>query len=107
MDQTAARRPVRDVVDPAELRRQHTRSVRRVCPPWLADRSEDLVQNAVIRVLESRPRSAGEHPSGPPASDLWRVAYRATVDESRRVRRRQEVAMETPGSRIGGCPLVR
>jgi RNA polymerase sigma-70 factor (ECF subfamily) len=94
-------------VDPEELRRQLTRSVRRVCPPWLADRSEDIVQNAVIRVLESRPRASAEHPSHPPASYLWRVAYSATVDEIRRVRRRQEVGMETPGLEQAAPPERR
>lgn len=76
------------------IRRQLTISVRRVCPSWLADRSEDIVQNALVRVLESLRKT--EHERHPPASFLWKVAYSATIDEIRRVRRRRETTVEMP-----------
>ncbi|MCU0223376.1 MAG: RNA polymerase sigma factor [Acidobacteria bacterium] len=74
------------------LRSQLTRSVRRVCPVWLADRAEDIVQAALIRVVELRSRA--ETPSPLPASYLWKVAYTATIDEIRRVRKEREVPIE-------------
>ena len=38
----------------AELRAALRAAVVRVCPPWLADRADDLVQAATLRVLEDR-----------------------------------------------------
>jgi RNA polymerase sigma-70 factor (ECF subfamily) len=76
----------------AELRAVLQRAVRRVCPPWLANRGEDLVQAAMIRVLEARRR--GEGMAGVPASYLYKVAYTTLVDEIRRLRRRPEVPLD-------------
>jgi RNA polymerase sigma-70 factor (ECF subfamily) len=42
-----------------EMRAVLQRAVRRVCPRWLADRSEDLVQVAMMKVLDARGRSEG------------------------------------------------
>jgi RNA polymerase sigma-70 factor (ECF subfamily) len=76
----------------AEIRNRLAQSVRRVCPVWLQGRADDIVQDAVIRVLEiSRARESGEPI---PSSYLWKVAYSATVDEIRRIRRRPEVSWE-------------
>ena len=82
-------------VDYAEMRRVLTRAVNRVCPAWLAARREDLVQAALIRVIEAR-RSSEQNPT-PPASYLWKVAYSATVDEIRRVRRSREDPLQEAG----------
>ncbi len=79
-------------VDFEEVRDRLIRSVRRVLPPWLRSRSEDIVQNALLRVLESE--RLGESNPPPPSSYLWKVAYSATVDEIRKVRRRPEVSWE-------------
>jgi RNA polymerase sigma-70 factor, ECF subfamily len=81
--------------DPAEdetarLRQQLARAVKRVCPRWLADHADDIVQCAVVKLLERR----GEGSSALPPSYLWKMAYTATVDEIRRRRRRREVALE-------------
>jgi RNA polymerase sigma-70 factor (ECF subfamily) len=76
----------------AELRSRLQRAVRRVCPRWLADRSEDLVQMATMRVLEARP--SGEGNPVVAASYLYRVAYTTLIDEIRRLRRRPEVSLE-------------
>lgn len=63
----------------------------RVCPPWLVDRRDDLVQVALMRVLAVLKESAWKRELG--SSYLMRVAYSALVDEIRRIRRRQEVPL--------------
>ena len=79
--------------DPAaELRSVLLRAVRRACPRWLADRSEDLAQAAVIRVLEVQRVREGTEPV--PASYLYKVAYTTLIDEIRRLRRRPEVPLD-------------
>ena len=78
--------------DFSDIRLRLVRSVHRVCPRWLRGRAEDIVQNALIRVLEiSRER---ESRAPVPSSYLWKVAYSATVDEIRRLRRRPEVSWD-------------
>lgn len=76
----------------AELRARLQRAVGRVCPPWLIDRRDDLVQMATLRVLEARPPVEGN--PGVAASYLYRVAYTTLIDEIRRVRRRPEVPLD-------------
>jgi RNA polymerase sigma-70 factor (ECF subfamily) len=66
-------------------------AVRRTCPSWLAAQADDLVQAAMIKVVEKARRNA-EAPEVTPAF-LWRVAYCAVVDEIRRHRRRREVPL--------------
>jgi RNA polymerase sigma-70 factor (ECF subfamily) len=79
-------------IEYAKIRERLVRSVRHVCPAWLRDRADDIVQNALIRVLEiSRTR---ESSNSVPSSYLWKVAYSATMDEIRRLRRRPEVSWE-------------
>lgn len=72
------------------------RAVKAVCPSWLADRQDDLVQIALIRVMEVERRSEGKREFS--TSYLWRVAYSALIDEIRRLRRRREVSLEDDGS---------
>jgi len=78
--------------DYARLRLDLARAVRRLCPAWLASRTEDIVQNALIRVRRIVERSAT--PPDLALSYLRRVAYSALVDEIRVLRRRQEVPLE-------------
>lgn len=73
------------------LRADLVRAVHRVCPRWLADRKEDLVQEALIRVAEIRRREPDRELQ--PAY-LRRAAYSAMVDEIRRLRRRRETSIE-------------
>lgn len=80
------------MTDYERIRAQLARSVARTCPRSLAHMREDIVQNAMLRVLEIQRR--GELNPSPPASYLWKVAYTATIDEIRRVRRRSEEALE-------------
>lgn len=82
--------------DPAgieRIRQVLIRAVERHCPPALSAHREDLVQMALLRLLE-RPRSEGSAPRG--ASYLWRVAYTVVIDEIRRFRRQQRQAEQLP-----------
>lgn len=75
-----------------ELRRRLSEAVYRVCPGWLSSHTEDIVQTAMLRVLDA----AGKRGEGDPdLSSLYveKAAYSATVDEIRRHRRRREAAM--------------
>lgn len=79
----------------ARLRRELEAAMGAICPPSLADRREDLVQEAMIKVM----RLAGDSPERElTASYLWRTAYSALVDELRRLRRRGEVSLEEAGA---------
>jgi RNA polymerase sigma-70 factor (ECF subfamily) len=80
----------------AELRSRLQRAVRRVCPRWLADRQDDLVQMATMRVLEARRSTEGKAEVA--SSYLYKVAYTTLVDEIRRLRRRPEVSLEEASS---------
>jgi len=79
-------------VDFAQIRSKIVISVRRVCPRWLSDRADDIVQDAMLRVMEWQKKN--EDIGEPPSSYLWKVAYSATVDEIRRARRRRENQVE-------------
>jgi RNA polymerase sigma-70 factor (ECF subfamily) len=78
------------------------RAVRRVCPPWLSAQSDDIVQVAVLRVMDLARR--GEGTLGLRSSYLWRVAYSVTVDEIRRLRRRREVGLEDAAAAADSAP---
>ncbi len=66
--------------------------VSRNCPPWLASDSEDIVQEAFLKVMNILKGNEGKTQLS--SSYLWRVAYSATIDEIRRRRRRREVGMD-------------
>ncbi len=66
------------------------RAVARVCPERLADRRDDIVQEALMKVLSA----AGKGSGLPGASYRWKAAYTATVDELRRPRVRKEEPLE-------------
>lgn len=92
--------PVRpeDVDDYGRLRSELARSVSRICPPWLASRADDLVQVALLRVLEIRRKSEANAQIS--TSYLRKTAYSALIDEIRRCRRRREVSLERDGGGI-------
>ncbi len=73
------------------MERQLAAAVRRTCPAWLANQAEDLVQAAMLKVLELSGKGERSRPFG--SSYLWRVGYCAVIDEIRRHRRRREVAL--------------
>ncbi len=68
------------------------RAVAHNCPPWLADQREDIVQNAMLRVMAVLKR--GEENEIRTASYLWKVAYSATISEIRRQRRWREEPLD-------------
>lgn len=75
----------------AELRERLKRAVARVCPPWLARHGDDIIQTALLRVLDVLQTGGNRELS---ASYLRRAAYSAAVDEMRRHFRRREVSEE-------------
>lgn len=81
----AAQTPSSEVFD--RLRRLLIREVNRICPLWLADEREDLVQKAMVKILE-----LGEPDK--PVSYLKKVAFTQMIDEIRRRQRRQEVSLD-------------
>ena len=83
-------------IDYSKLREDLVRAVARLCPNWLAGQRDDLVQAALMRVMQvvDKP-SAGDEGNRPLSSSyLYKVAHSALVDEIRRVRRRREVDLD-------------
>lgn len=74
------------------IQRQLAAAVRRTCPSWLAERADDLVQTALVKLMDRAERS--EENREVSSSYLWKVAYSAVIDEIRRERRRREVPLE-------------
>ncbi len=75
------------------LRQRLGAAVRSVCPDWLRQFEDDLVQTGLMAVMRIRER--GEEKRFFPASYLRKVAYSAVVDEIRRHRARKEVPLAT------------
>ncbi|MBM4365987.1 MAG: RNA polymerase sigma factor [Deltaproteobacteria bacterium] len=75
------------VSDHAEVRGRLLAAVRRVCPAWLADDADDIVQMAMMRLLDGRVQEVN-------SAYLNRLAYCATIDEIRRRRAMRTVASE-------------
>ncbi|HKD11347.1 MAG TPA: RNA polymerase sigma factor [Thermoanaerobaculia bacterium] len=75
-----------------ELRRQLARSVSRICPGWLAASRDDIVQVALLRLVQICGQAERSEPY--PSSYLRKVAYSAMIDEMRRLRRAREVALD-------------
>lgn len=78
--------------DYAQLRTELMRAVARVCPRQLSDRAEDIVQVALMRLMEIRRKNEGKAEFS--ALYLRKAAYSVVVDEIRRLRRRQEVPLD-------------
>jgi RNA polymerase sigma-70 factor (ECF subfamily) len=76
------------------LRSSLSRAVAQVCPPWLAASAEDVVQVALLRVVEVHRRGDGSAPFS--AGYLRKAAYSAVIDEIRRLKRRREVPLDEP-----------
>jgi RNA polymerase sigma-70 factor (ECF subfamily) len=78
------------------LREDLARAVARLCPGWLSNQRDDLVQSAMMRVMhivdKQTPDGEGNRPFT--SSYLYRTAHSALVDEIRRVRRRRETDLE-------------
>jgi RNA polymerase sigma-70 factor, ECF subfamily len=83
-------------IDYSKLRQDFSRAVSRLCPSWLSNQREDLVQAAVMRVMQLMDGKPHAGEGNPPlaSSYLYKVAYSALVDEIRRVTRRRETDLE-------------
>jgi RNA polymerase sigma-70 factor (ECF subfamily) len=83
-------------------------AVARACPSDLATHREDLVQAALVRVLEHE--RADEHNRVRTASYLWRVAFSVIADELRRRRAEEErsrrSSMEEQTGQQGSTPAA-
>ena len=79
-------------MDYVQLHRDLSKAVDRVCPRWMADRADDLVQVALMRVMEIQRKKEGTAEFS--SFYLKKAAYSALIDEIRRLRRRQEVSLE-------------
>jgi RNA polymerase sigma-70 factor (ECF subfamily) len=74
------------------LREALVQAVGRVCPPWLANDREDIVQVALAKLMENAARDRTELEFS--KAYLRKVAYSHVVDEIRRRRRRRESSLE-------------
>lgn len=91
-------------LDLERLRRDLKRAVAQTCPRWMADRSEDIIQVALMRVLEIYRKREGNAELS--SFYLRKAAYSAVVDEIRRLRRRQEVPLENESSEVVYEPMA-
>jgi RNA polymerase sigma-70 factor (ECF subfamily) len=74
------------------LRRTLSVAVSRICPNWLSQEREDLVQTALVRIVGLVGRGGPTRELT--ATYLWKTAYSVTLDEIRRARWRHERTME-------------
>ena len=82
-------------LDYSKLRKDLARAVARICPSWLVSQRDDLVQTAIMRVMQIvEKQSAAEETAAFAASYLHRVAYSVLVDEIRRLTRRRETGLD-------------
>lgn len=79
-----------------QVRSHVVRAVDRLCPAWLNADRDDIVQNTLLRLYQSR--SAGEGKGTLAASYVWKTAYTVMIDEIRRRGRRPEVALDDTDS---------
>jgi RNA polymerase sigma-70 factor, ECF subfamily len=68
------------------------RAVRRQCPSWLRAEADDIAQHALAKIVAADKVGEGKPPLAP--FYLYKLAHSALVDEIRRRRRRQEVALD-------------
>ena len=79
-----------------KLREQLKRALTSICPRDMAAHIDDLVQDAVLRVMNRKRQNEGDAQFN--SSYIRRVAYSALVDEIRRIRRRREESVEREAS---------
>jgi RNA polymerase sigma-70 factor, ECF subfamily len=85
-----------EALDYSTLRQDIAKAVARLCPRWMVDRRDDLVQTAVMRVMHitAKRSASGEGNQFLSPSYLYKVAYSVLVDEIRRFRRLSETDIE-------------
>src|SRR5262245_61923204 len=77
-----------------KLRADLVKALRRACPSWLDSRRDDLVQIAMLKVLDVRKREENRALS---PSYLYKTAYTVVVDEMRRAQWKRETSLENGG----------
>lgn len=77
---------------PEQMRQVLERALVRICPDWLQSSRDDLVQSAMLRLLERHLPAEGKPPLK--ASYLYKTAHSVLIDEIRRVQRRGETQIE-------------
>lgn len=65
-----------------DLRRRVASAVRRHCPRWLSEQADDIVQNVLLKLLESLKKSDGDRTFS--SVYLEKSVSGAVVDEIRR-----------------------
>lgn len=80
---------VATVEDFGDLRDRLSRALARRCPRWLTNQRDDIVQMAIMRLVQVADRDERTTPY--PSSYLWKVAYTAMIDEIRRLKRQRLV----------------
>ena len=91
---TSTSAPAPDVPPPDDyrwLRQKLVQAVQRFCPSWLASQRDDIVQSAMIRILEIREKGDGTKVLD--SFYIRKVAHSVTVDEIRRAGRRRETLL--------------
>jgi RNA polymerase sigma-70 factor, ECF subfamily len=73
------------------FRQDLARALRRACPSWLESRRDDLLQLALLRVVNVLKREENVVLS---TSYLYKVAHAVVVDEVRRAQWRREAALD-------------
>lgn len=91
-------------LDLVALRDDLKRAVAQTCPRWMSDRSEDIIQVALMRVVEIYRKREGNAEFS--SFYLRKAAYSAVIDEIRRLRRRQEVPLEDESSETRYDPVA-
>ena len=91
------------LAEPAEIRRGLVKAIACVCPHWLASQRDDLVQSALLRILELQNRCAEDRTFS--KSYLRKVAHAVLVDEIRRSRHRCEVPLAVDTGRSEECAV--
>lgn len=76
-------------VDFGLIRERLARAVARLCPSWLANQRDDLVQAGCMRLMDRLARREENAPLS--SSYIWKVAFSVTIDEIRKARRHAEV----------------
>lgn len=77
---------------PEQIRQVLERAMVRICPDWLQSSRDDLIQSAMLRILERH--LPGEGKPALKASYLYKTAHSVLIDEIRRVQRRGETPLE-------------
>jgi RNA polymerase sigma-70 factor (ECF subfamily) len=84
------------------LRQKLTIAVRSICPRWMRDCQDDLIQAGMMAVMRIDRKNEEDRTFH--ASYLRKVAYSAVVDEIRRLRSRKEVPLEIMGETREATP---